>query len=120
MKRLFIFMFLSLSFFTGTAHAGNSGVWRSSFTATADTTKNLCTNKRGFLHGVIVSSATPNATVSVWASSGTVDSTMTIVDASNEGSYYFDVPAIATNTAHTGMTYSTVGTATIQILYECY
>lgn len=96
-------------------------VYYSSFTATADTTQNICINKRGFLHSVVVSSgAIGSNTITVWASSGTVNSTMTIINSSTQGSYIFDAPALSTNTNHTGLTYSTVGSADITILYDCY
>lgn len=114
-------LILCLSLFCAPAlFAANPSVWRSSYTASADTTQNLCMNKRGFLHAVVVSSASANATVSVYASSATANSIMTLVDASNEGYFPYDTIAIATNTAHTGLTYSTVGTASVQILYDCF
>jgi hypothetical protein len=98
-------------------------VWLDSFTATADTTANLCTNKRGLLHSVVVSSAIAGTDIKIYASSGTVDSTMTIINTASLGQYFFDVVSVATNTAgnydHTGLTYSKQGLATVQILYSC-
>jgi hypothetical protein len=101
-------------------------VWLSSYTATAEATQNLCVNRHGMFHGVVVSSAsdTSGGQIAIYASSGTVDSTMTIVDTAAKGFYVFDAAAISTNTVgsykHTGLTYSKVGTASVSILYSCY
>jgi len=123
MKKLLISAIL---LFISTFGYAVSAVWISSYTATADTTQNLCINKNGLLHGIVVSSAsaTNGGLVSIYASSATVDSTMAVVDTTGRGSYFYDTVAIATNTAgsydYTGLTYSKVGTASVTILYYCY
>lgn len=114
MKRLFVASILLLA----TSYSFAVEVWRSSYTATADTTLNLCINKRGTLHSIVVSSAGVNSTISVFASSGTVFSTMTVLDTTSKSVYPYDV-ILATRT---GLTYSTAGTtqAQLTILYNCY
>ena len=102
----------------GAAGAAGHTVWKSSQTATADTTKNLCMNKRGMLHSVCISSASTagGGNVTIFASSATTANQMTTINSSTLGCYTFDVIA-ATNT---GISYSTVGTAVTTILYDCY
>lgn len=123
MKKLILFFFaITLS---GYVIADNSGIWKSSWTITADTTQNLCVNKRGFLHSVVIGTATATtSSLTIWASSGTVNSTMTVIDSSVKGDYFFDTVAISTFGAgsfpRTGLTYSTVGNGSVNILYECY
>jgi len=96
-------------------------VWQSSTTATADTTKNLCTDRRGILHEVVVSSAgATGASASVFASSATTGSPVAVVDATRVGVYPYDLVTISTQANHSGLTYSTVGTAQVQIIYQCY
>ena len=49
-RRLVVSIFvLSMA---GAAHAFTPVVWKSSFTPSAVTTKNLCVNQNGFLHSV--------------------------------------------------------------------
>lgn len=95
-------------------------VWRSSWTATADSLQNLCVNKRGFLHSVVVSSGSlAQANLAIYASSATVQNPITFIDTSSRGSYVYDTIGTSTFTAR-GLTYTTVGTSQITILYSCY
>jgi hypothetical protein len=115
MKRLLILS--AILFSAGLAHAGAPAVYRSSFTATADTTKNLCMNRRGFLHGVCVSSATAlPSTFIVYATSATAANIIATIDGTKTGCYYFDVVA----STPTGLTYSNSATANTTVLYDCY
>lgn len=104
--------------------ASPTSVWRSSFTKTIDTTKNVCgadagivTNRRGFLHGVIVSSAAAPGVFTVYNSSASAINIMAEIDTSAEGSYFYDVVA---TTVSKGLTYSNSSTASVTLLYDCY
>lgn len=121
-KVLFTFSILSLAGFAWAIPQ----VWRSSFTNTADTTKNLCgndngivTNRRGILHSVCVSSNTAGTDViTVYNSSASAINPIAVIDgSSSENCYTFDV--IAT-TVTKGLTYSKTGTSSVEILYDCY
>lgn len=99
-------------------------VWRSSYTATIDTTRNLCggdagivTNRRGIFHGVCVSSAAVNGTFSIYNSSGTTINPIAILDLNTNGCFYYDVVA---STVNKGLTYSNTGLSKLTILYDCY
>lgn len=105
---------LSLLFCVGTAYA-LSDVWKSSFTATADTNKNVCMDSRGILHGVIVSSSA-GGNFAVYASSAVQSSTMTAINTGANGTYYFDVQA----STNTGLTYNKTGTASVTLIYSCH
>lgn len=120
-KMIFV---LGLVLIAGVSWGGSPTVWRSSFTKTADTTKNVCgndagivTNRRGFLHGVVVSSAAVPGVFTVYNSSGSAINIMAEIDTSAEGSYYYDVVA---STINKGLTYSNSSTASVTLLYECY
>lgn len=113
MKRaIFALLFMALA----SSGVWADRVWRSSYTATADTTQNLCMNRRGILHGVIVSSGSASSNMAVYASSGTAFQPIAEINTTAQGSYFYDVIA----STRTGLTYSTVGTAKVTILYDCF
>lgn len=101
--------------------------WRSSYTATIDTTKNLCgtdaglvgPTRRGFLHSVCISSsAFQTDTITIYNSSGTAINPLTTIDGTAyEGCFNYDVVA---STINKGLTYSKTGGAIVQIQYDCY
>lgn len=123
MKKLILV--LGLIAVTGVCWAANPSVWRSSFTNTADTTKNVCgndagivTNRRGFFHGVCVSSsAATNGTVTVFNSSASAINPIAVVNTVTGGCSYFDVVA---STFAKGLTYSTTGSGNVTLLYDCF
>ena len=114
MKKFLVF--LSSILFLSTMSFAVQQVWISSTTQTSDTTKNLCLNSKGILRSVVVSSAAANGTVTVYASSGTANNPIAIVDATAKGSYNYEVYAATS----TGLTYSTTNAPTVTIVYECY
>lgn len=103
------------------AYAISESLWISSRTITADSTKNLCMDRRAILHGVCISSATATAGASViiYASSAaaTVANTIATIDSMAKGCYYYDVYS----STPTGITYTTnsPGADTI-FMYMCY
>jgi hypothetical protein len=108
---------LSLFFIPVIAFATSTQLWKSSFTTTADTTKNLCTNKKGIIHSVCVDSGTAAAsTFSIFASSATSANPIAVIDATTRGCLVYDVIA----STPTGLTYSNSSTANVTILYDCY
>lgn len=115
-RRLVVSIFvLSMA---GAAHAFTPVVWKSSFTPSAVTTKNLCVNQNGFLHSVCVSSPTAAPSlVSVYNSSGSAVNPIAIIDGTKYGCFEYDVLA---STANKGLTYSNSSTANITIMYQCY
>lgn len=113
MKRFLI----SAAFFLITSTGFAYEAWLSSTTVTADTTKNLCVNKRGVLHGVIISSSVAASSLIVYNSSAAAINPIAVIDSSAKGSYLYDVIA---STVNKGLTYSTIGTAASTILYNCY
>lgn len=112
-----IFLTVLLLLASGVSFALSPVVWKSSYTATADTTKNLCMNQRGFFHGVIISSpSAAGGSLTVYASSAAALNPIAVIDTRSIGSYTYDVGPSTT----TGLTYSTVGTPKVTILYQCY
>lgn len=123
MKKL-ILLFGTM-FWVGMAWAaGTPSVWRSSFTNTAETTKNICgndagitTNRRGFFHGVCASSTAVNGVMTVYNSSASAINPIGVFNSVAGNCEYFDVIA---STQAKGLTYSTVGSGNFTILYDCY
>lgn len=120
MKRLLIFLILA----TASWPLEATDTWVSSFTATADTTKNVCgadrgivTNKRGFFHGVCVSSASVGGVYTVYNSSASAINPLAVIDTTTKGCYYYDVVA---STQAKGLTYSNSSTANVTLLFNCY
>lgn len=121
MKRISVFLILLLS----SSVLWATDTWVSSFTATVDTTKNVCgadrgivTNKRGFFHGVCVSSASVGGGVyTVYNASASAINPLAVIDTTTKGCYYYDVVA---STASKGLTYSNSSTANVTLLYNCY
>lgn len=103
------------------------GVWTSSHTFTAETTKNLCgtqgtTNvtQQAILHGICVSTATATAggLVTVYASSGTAVNPIAIVNTMATGCYFYDVYS---STTPGGLSYTTTAPgASVTFSYACY
>lgn len=119
-KWILLFILGFIVFGAISAHADVSVTatqWISSNTATADTTKNIrCSsvqNNPGCkFHGVVVSSAGINSSIIIYNSSATAANTITTLDTTVRGAtYLFDV------FLSTGLTYTTVGTANLTILY---
>lgn len=121
------FLVLSLMLIGAISYGADSfKVWRSSYTDQTVTTSNLCVNQRGFLHGVIIGSGTVTngGSFIMYASSGTVNSTMTYISGSTvyptNGMYIFDTVAQSTQTNKSGMSYSNTSGMTVTILYDCF
>lgn len=97
-------------------------IWKSSFTATADTTKEIpCStslpNAGCRFHGVIVSSAGVNSTLTVYNSSATANNIIAIID--TNGSTMKNQDFIFDVFVSSGLTYTNAGStpANIVILY---
>lgn len=124
---------LVAAFFVFMAHvfsmAVDNNVWLSSNTATADTTKNLCTavnylvgtttitvGGHGVFHGVCVNDAGSTGTISVFNSSGTSTSPIAVIRATSTVSAckYYDVQISS------GLTYTTSAPNDTTFLYQCY
>jgi uncharacterized protein YfiM (DUF2279 family) len=117
MKKL---MILTISLFMASAlMAANTGIWRSSHTATADTTKNLCgqTSGRAMLHGVCVNDV-PGAsgTVTLYDSRAAASGAIAVIRSTaayTSGCQFFDVAVSS------GLSYTNSTTNDITILYNC-
>lgn len=121
MKRLFLAVSI---FIIPVLVFADSHIWRSSYTATADTTQNVCgpaggysTNRRGYLHGVCISSSAVTGTFTVYNSSASAINPIAVLDTQINGCYYYDVAA---STINKGLTYSNTSTGKVTLLYECY
>lgn len=112
----FIFLTMGLMFISGVSHATSPFVWRSSTTATADTTKSLCAEGHPYLHGVRVTKA-DSGTVTIYNSRNAASSALAVIQSTAalvSGGVDFDV------LMSSGITYtnSTAGT-NLTILYQC-
>ena len=87
-------------------------VYRSSHVLAAQTTANIIAG-RGVLHKVVVSSGVASATIQIFDSvgNGIATGSRLKLDASDEREYTFDIGFSS------GITYTTVGTAHIQMIY---
>lgn len=82
MKKILIF--LGLVFGTIPLFAAMGDIWKSSYTATADTAQSLCASsgtgkRRGFLHGVCVDDGGPGSTISVYNAYATAVNPVAII-----------------------------------------
>ena len=111
MRRFFVILIIP-TLFAGLVFA--DGIWKSSFTQTADSNQALCTTHRATLHSVCISSPTVAAsTVSVFVSTNTAIK-MTVVDGTRSGCLFYDTVAISTNTNALAYTTSAAGSVNIQ------
>lgn len=108
-----------IGFFTlflgGHSYAIDLSVWISSNTATADTTKSLCTTytARGILRGACVNTGVAG-TLTLYNSNATATNPVAAIDTSTKGCQFYDVAAMS------GVTYTNSATANVTILYQCY
>lgn len=94
----------------------NPVVWRSSNTATADSTKALCTQgnpRRGVLHGVCVNTGTAG-TLTIYNSSSTAANPIAAINTTNALCNYYDV------VTSSGLVYTNSATANVTIMYDCF
>lgn len=92
-------------------------VWSSSYTNVAATTQKLCEGKRGYLHGVVISTAGANGSnIQLSNSSWTVTATPTTgaIDTRSVRTEIYNV------IFSTGIIYTKTGVAGLTILYQCY
>lgn len=93
-----------------------ASVWKSSTTASADTTKRLCTGNKAILHGVCVNDG-PSGLVTVYDSSATATSPIAVIRSSSAvtaGCLFYDVQTSS------GLTYTTSAAGNVTFLYGCY
>jgi hypothetical protein len=98
------------------ALATEVAIWIASHTATADTTKQLCTGStpnHGIIHGVCVNTSGAG-TMTIYNSSYTAVNIMTALTTTTTGCFYYDM------FLSSGVVYSKTGTADSTILYQCY
>jgi hypothetical protein len=107
---------IALLLLAGSVHAAES-VWKSSNTATAESSAVLCgQGKRGHLFSVAVSSAgAAQSGITVYNSSFTTTTDFVgPIDTRAQVQYGYRTPMVK------GMMYTKTGTAQVQILYDCY
>lgn len=114
MKRFLISLLVLLS--VSTVYAVD--VWRSSTTATADTTKSLCNTARplsgrGMVHNVCVNTGAAG-TFTVYNSSAAAVNPLAAIDTTAKGCTEYDVMLTS------GVTYSNSATANVTLTYACY
>ena len=91
-------------------------VWRSSNTATADSTKQLCTQgtpRRGLFHGACVNTGAAG-TLTVYNSSSTAANPVAAINTAAAICLYYDVALSS------GLVYTNSATANVTLLYDCY
>lgn len=102
---------LGLSFFTSVLWADK--VWKSSNTATADTTKSLCGTGRGIIHGARVNTGAAG-TLTIYNSRASATLPVAAINTAALASLDFDV------LLSSGVTYTNSATANVTLLYDCY
>lgn len=123
----FLAIFASLLMFSATAFAFED-TWLSSNTATADTTKLLCsgssylvgtstitTGNKGIIHGLCIGNGVPGEIVTVYNSSASATNPIFAVSASTMTPCSIYDVAVSS-----GLTYSKTSTANVTFLYQCY
>lgn len=122
MKKMLVIL-ASFLMFSMPAFAISGNVYYSSHTATADTTKALCTSSipgifgstnKAIINSVCVNTGATTSSVTLYNSSGTAVNTLAVVDATSKGCLSYNV------ILSSGITYTTAGTADITMMYQCY
>lgn len=116
MKKILV---LSLLCLCAVEAKAEKGVYLSSVSAVSGYRVNLCAGKRGFLKRVCVVDGVASSTAAVynsWTVPGASVTLTGVIDASEtgKGCYDFDVAA------STGLMREQGGTASINVIYECY
>lgn len=114
MKRILILLSLMLS--VSMAYAVD--IWKSTNTATADTTKSLCNNYtnptrgRGMVHNVCVNTGAAGS-FSVFNASAAAVNPVAVIDTTAKGCTEYDVFLTS------GVTYTNSATANVTMTYSC-
>lgn len=93
-----------------------SAVWTSSNTATADSTKALCTQgtqSRAVLHGACVNTGVAG-TLTLYNARSTAANPVAAINTANAGCFYYDV------VTSSGLVYTNSATGNVTILYNCF
>jgi hypothetical protein len=110
-------------------HAIDMDVWLSSNTSTSDSTGTLCGQYiiggsslpvKGVIHGVVVSTGAAGSFMQLFNSSWTVVSTTSTLTIGPINTQAVVSPFYYDTVFNQGLCYTKTGTATVQILYQCY
>lgn len=118
MKKILIF--LGLTFVTVPLFAVMGDIWKSSYTATGDTTKSLCSDssvgkRRGMLHSVCVDDGGPGSTISIYNAYSTAVNPVAVIfsTAAAGNCMTFDVDMSS------GIVYTKSSGANVTFTYNC-